>query len=524
MDAQHQTDATETGNSGTGTVEHWARVKPEAIAIVDDVGNSLTWDSWNRQANALATALRDRGLEKGDIVVVSTRQRLEWSIINLALGKLGCLLLGTNPKLTPSEVKFILNDSKAAAVICDDQHPAALVSAFEGQSLKARISLDAEAPGFEMYASLIDNPAAAAIESEADTQRVLYTSGTTGLPRGVVRSKRTDPEARTYLADVYGGRHINENDVVLVTMPVHHGAGPGQMSTARKRGCKLVILPKYDPLEVLRLIAEHKVTRWTAVPTMFKRLAALPEGTVEKYDCSSLRSLGVGAAPASKELKAWITLHFGNILSEGYGSTEIGLITRMPADLVASKPGSCGVPYKNVKIEIRNEVGEVLPAGEVGEIWVYTPNSISSYLNEPPLSKDVRDERGFFRTGDMGHLDADGFLYISDRVKDMIIRGGVNIYPAEVEAALLHHDAVAEAAVIGIPDDEFGESVMAFCELKPGRSASADEILAVCAKSLAPHKRPKRLDIVAELPRSTIGKMLKRELRAPFWAGREKQI
>jgi long-chain acyl-CoA synthetase len=177
-----------------------------------------------------------------------------------------------------------------------------------------------------------------------------------------------------------------------------------------------------------------------------------------------------------------------------------------------------------VVLEIRDPSGKALAAGEVGEIWANTPMVITSYLNAPPLDSDTLDEQGFFRTGDMGYLDQDGYLYISDRAKDMIISGGVNIYPAEIEAVLQTHPAVADAAVIGVPDDDFGESVMAFCELKPGYHAESGELLAHCARALASYKRPKKIQFMDELPRSTVGKLLKRELRAPFWKARDKQV
>ena len=190
----------------------------------------------------------------------------------------------------------------------------------------------------------------------------------------------------------------------------------------------------------------------------------------------------------------------------------------------ARKPGSSGVPHRHVHLRIRDPDGHDLPPGETGEIWIKTPVTIHNYLNADRLGEDTIDAEGFFRTGDVGRLDADGFLFITDRAKDMIIAGGVNIYPAEVEAALLKHPAVQDAAVIGIPDDEFGEQVKAFVELKPGQAATAPDILSAVSGHLASYKRPRSLEIVAELPRNTMGKLLKRELRAPYWANRERKV
>jgi long-chain acyl-CoA synthetase len=286
----------------------------------------------------------------------------------------------------------------------------------------------------------------------------------------------------------------------------------------------MVMLRRFDPEESLRLIERHRVTVWTGVPTMYKRIAGLPPPVLAKYDVSSIRMLGVGAAPVPYSLKEWIIGHFGPVLGEGYGATETGMLTALSPEMQTKKPGSSGLPHTHVHISIRSEAGEELAWGEEGEIWVKTPVVIGGYLNAKPLDAETLDANGFFRTGDVGRLDEDGYLFITDRAKDMIVSGGVNIYPAEIEAAIIRHPAVQDVAVIGIPDDEFGEQVKAFCELKPGRAAEPAEILAHCAESLASYKRPKSLDIVAELPRNTMGKLLKRELRDPYWKGRERNV
>ena len=223
-------------------------------------------------------------------------------------------------------------------------------------------------------------------------------------------------------------------------------------------------------------------------------------------------------------LKEWIIGHFGPVLGEGYGATETGMLTALSAEMQTRKPGSSGLPHTHVHISIRNEAGDELARGEEGEIWVKTPVVIGGYLNAKPLDAETLDDKGYFRTGDVGRVDEDGYLFITDRAKDMIVSGGVNIYPAEIEAAIIRHPAVQDVAVIGIPDEEFGEQVKAFCELKPGRAAGPDDILAHCAQTLASYKRPKTLEIVAELPRNTMGKLLKRELRDPYWKGRERNV
>ncbi|MGC3985026.1 MAG: fatty acid--CoA ligase family protein [Pseudorhodoferax sp.] len=327
-----------------------------------------------------------------------------------------------------------------------------------------------------------------------------------------------------YLLDVRSKRQTAGRAAYLLSMPMHHGSGPGQLWSAQRSGALTVLQRRFDAEEALALIARHRLTHWTGVPTMYKRIAALPPEAVARHDLSSLQQLTVGAAPVSAELKRWIITHLGDFLHEGYGSTETGMITHMPPAMQQAKPGSSGLPYRHVRIEIRGADGQALATGETGEIWAWTPTNIRHYLNAPPLDAETLDARGYFRTGDMGHLDADGYLWISDRAKDMVIAGGVNIYPAEIEAALLTHPALADAAVIGIPDEEMGERVMAFCEPKPGHGVTEDALFAHCAERLASYKRPRAIRIVDELPRNTVGKLLKRELRAPFWKNHERQV
>jgi long-chain acyl-CoA synthetase len=510
-----------------GMVEFWARQKPDAVAIVDGEAR-LTWKQWNDEANRLAHGLKARGIKAGDIVVTRLQIRKEWPIISSALGKLGCRVLGLNWRLTTPETQYVLSNSGAAAIICDDPTPKALLPAFDGLNLKLAASVDAAARGFVSYADLIAKDGEP-LFATGTPPLIIYTSGTTGLPKGVVMGVPAGGEAAMremmeYLRSVGESRPQVSGDVMLVTMPMHHGAGPSIVWGAMRQGNLQVMLRRFDPEQVLQLIDQYKVTFWTGVPTMFKRIAGLPAEVIARYDLSSVRALGVGAAPVPFSLKEWIVEHFGPVLSEGYGSTEVGMITALAPEMQLKKPGSSGLPHRHVSISIRDEQGRELAAGESGEIWVKTPAVIRQYLNGKPLGTDTLDEKGFFRTGDVGRLDADGYLFITDRAKDMIVSGGVNIYPAEIEAAIIRHPAIQDVAVIGIPDDEFGEQVKAFVELKPGRVTDEASILNHCRETLASYKRPRSIDIVSELPRNTMGKLLKRELREPFWKDRERKV
>ena len=512
-----------------GSLEFWAREKPNAPALIED-DRVLTWSAWNDEADRLAHGLSRFGLKAGDVLVTRMQIRTEWPVVSAAAGKLGCRILGLNWRLTVPETQYVLANSGAHAIICDDPDPAALAPAFEGLDLKFAVSIDAPADGFTSYAALIAEPAREPLFAAGNPPLILYTSGTTGLPKGVVMGGGAgdDPKSRQEMAEyqqsVAGSRPQAPGDVALITLPMHHGAGPGAIWGTKARGNTMVLLRRFDPEEALRLIEKHWVSVWTGVPTMYKRLAGLPPQVLARYDVASIRMLGVGAAPVPYSLKEWIIGYFGECLGEGYGATETGMLTALAPEMQKKKPGSSGLPHTHVHIEIRDEAGRGLAAGQEGEIWVKTPMVIRGYLNAKPLDSDTLDARGFFRTGDVGRLDDDGYLFITDRAKDMIVSGGVNIYPAEIEAAIIRHPAVQDVAVIGIPDEEFGEQVKAFCELKPGRATDEAEILVHCAATLASYKRPRSVEFVAELPRNTMGKLLKRELRDPYWRGRERNV
>lgn len=506
------------------TAEHWAETKPDDIAFIEG-DRSLTWAQLNNQANRVAHALLARGVKEGDIVVLRTQIRLEWTVLAEALTKIGCPLLGLNWRLTPSEVQYVLSNSGAQVVVCDDPDPTPLLKSFEGLPIKLAVSIDTSAPGFVDYEELLKASPEPPLFGTMRPKLILYTSGTTGLPKGVAATASgSREEVLEYNQDVASRQRAAPGGVALLTMPLHHGAGPAQVWGATAMGNTLVMLRRFDPEETLRLIQKHRVTNWTGVPTMYKRIAGLPPDVVAKYDVSSLKNLGVGAAPVPFDLKKWIIEHFGNVLSEGYGATEVGMLTHASSEMQLTKPGSSGKPFKHVHLSIRDPDGNELPPNSFGEIWAKTPIAIQNYLNAPPLGPDVIDSKGFFRVGDMGRIDEDGYLFITDRAKDMIISGGVNIYPAEIEAALLKNPDIQDAAVIGIPDDEFGEQVKAFCELKPGHKTTPQAILAFCEANLASYKRPKSIDIVDELPRNTMGKLLKRDLRAPYWQDRERKV
>ncbi|HYM35433.1 MAG TPA: long-chain fatty acid--CoA ligase, partial [Steroidobacteraceae bacterium] len=357
---------TEARKIEQGSLEYWAQEKPNAIAIIDGE-RSISYREWNDAANRVANSLSIRGITPGDVVVMRTHIRHEWNFIAAALAKLDCSLLGLNWRLTPSEVHYVLGNSKAHALICDDATPSALIAATRDLPIKLLVSIDCAEPGFISYHELLAGEPTPRY-SQKDPPLIIYTSGTTGLPKGVTmgRGSRffTPEQVLEYQRDVRHARRSDAEDpVVLVTMPVHHGAGPSQIWSAQRSGRKMILMRRFDPEQALKLIDRFKVTDWNSVPTMLKRIAGLSKETLAKYDVSSLKHLSVGAAPVPYSLKEWVLDYFGeHCLSEGYGSTETSMVTRLTPEMQRKKPGSSGTPYKHVSIEGRDAAGKLLRA------------------------------------------------------------------------------------------------------------------------------------------------------------------
>jgi long-chain acyl-CoA synthetase len=507
--------------------EWWAQDRPDRAAVVDG-DQVLSYADWNHRADQLADALVALDPAAG-CAAVMLHQRFEWFVINLALAKLGWDHIAIPWNETLSRRTDMVRACGARIVFADVTDVAPLADAMAGIGATT-INCGEPVAGVTSFPDLLTDQHPTPRRSRRNAPLVKYTSGTTGTPRGVRRPEiRSPEEARRRKESSRPPQDLTgvsadwayEHHHALITLPLHHGVGPRGARVCHAEGGTCYLLDRYDPERALEIIDRAGITHWTTVPTMLQRMRNLPEEVLAGYDVSSMRVLAVGSAPSSMALKRWTLDYFGHTLFEGYGASEVGLVSLMSPYDHESHPGSCGRLRPHVSVRIVDEDGVEVPVGEVGELCIRTPLTIDGYVGEPGDARGGANVTpdGYFKIGDYGRLDADGFLYITGRAKDMVVRGGVNIFPAEIEDVLLHHPQVSSAAVIGVPDEEFGEQLMAFCELRPDGTATVDELRGHAAARLAKHKTPQTITIVPALPRNEMGKVVKARLREKYWDG-----
>jgi acyl-CoA synthetase (AMP-forming)/AMP-acid ligase II len=496
--------------------------QPHRPALIEDE-RSLTWEQFFRTRNRLAHALAGLGLGAGQHAIVYAHNALENLVVGAALRALGAIGVPMNHRLTAEEVAYILDNADATAVFVGDAFLPMAERVRGAARVKHWITVGAER---RPWAEALDDLLARGSEAPPPAPpaiggSMVYTAGTTGKPKGALR-RVTDPAA--ILPRLAALDCLDPAQVHLVAGPLYHSAPGGFALYAQMVGGTVVVMRKFDPQEALRLVERHRCTTTFMAPTLLKRIVDLPAEVRARYDVSSMRSLVIAAAPCPMRVKEQALAMFGPVLYEFYGSTELGVNTVLRPEDVLRKPGSCGRAAPGVELAILDDDGRPVAPGTPGELFVRRYNGVFDEYYRNPAATAQTSRGEWMSVGDVAWMDDDGFVYICDRKRDMIISGGVNIYPAEIEDALHRHPAVEDAAVFGVPDPDWGERVHAAVLLRAGRDVTPGELLEFCRAHLADYKTPREVSFHDEFPRDTAGKLVKRLLREPYWAGRETRV
>lgn len=510
----------------------YAQTQPDSVALSFE-GRDTTFAQFHENTNQVANALVAAGVSPGDRVAYLGKNCDRYFEILFGAAKAGVVTTPIGWRLAPAEAVVVLEDSGARVVFVGPDVSAQatgvfarlperpLVIAIDGAPVASAVPFEqwrqaasTEAPGIEV------DPDAVVLQ--------IYTAGTTGTPKGVMLTHANILAKQRDLAAVeMDWQHWTADDVNLVAMPVGHVGGSIWGTVGLMYGAKGVVAREFDPIAVLDYIERDRVSKLFMVPSALQIVVRHPRS--REVDYSRLKCILYGASPMPLDLLRNCMDVFGCGFCQQYGMTETaGTIVYLPPEDHDPKGNkrmrAAGVPMPGIELRIVDENGAILPPHSVGEVLTRSVGNMAGYWRRADATAATVDAEGWLRTGDAGYLDEDGYLYIHDRVKDMIISGAENIYPAEVENAIYGHPSVAEVAVIGVPDAKWGEAVKAVVVLKAGASPDASDILAFARTRIAAFKIPKSVDFVAALPRNAAGKVLKRELKAPYWAGRERKV
>ena len=480
----------------------------------------LDFASLNRHASRVANAFSDLGCQEGDRVAWMSFNSVAGAEIASGLRRAGLVIVPVNYRLRGPEVAFVLNDSGAKVVAAGPDHVDVVAAASSGTKGDVRFVAVGDRIPTE-WLSYLELMRKASEDFDAVGSglgpSMIYTSGTTGNPKGAWRPQGVDIANVLQVISIF---ELAQSDIHLMCGPGYHSGVAFFSALHQVLGATVVLQPRFDAGDALDLIQRHRVTTSFMAPTLLQRLVDAQERNPR--DTSSLRAIILGAAPCPYVLKERAEAAFGQVLWEFYGATETGVNTVLRPEDQLRKPGSCGTAVPGQEIILVREDGSPAAIDEPGELMVRS-SWIAEYYNRPEAtSQSLHD--GYFSVGDVAYRDDEGYYYICNRRIDMIISGGVNVYPAEIEAVLHAHPAVMDAAVIGVPDDEWGESVKAVVQLRPFMRATGDDLIKFCAERLAGYKKPRSVDFVDELPRDAAGKLLKRKLRDVYWAGAGRRV
>ena len=504
----------------------------------DHTTTDLTYAELDERSSRVAQGLVAAGIGTGDRIAFLDKNTPELFVALFGAVKVGAVLVAVNWRLAPSEIAYIVNDARAKLLIVGPEFTSVVDTVADQLGTVSTILVLDEGKGHtgkdgdshhETWSTWVSRHPATDPNLPTDAGDVavqFYTSGTTGLPKGAMLSHHNLFAITPLQSEVL---RFTPDAVNLVTMPLFHIAGTGWGLLGLYHGVHNVMLRDVDLTQILDVIGRYGITHAVLVPAVMQFLLVTPG--IEDADFSSLRLLVYGASPISEEVLVGCLERFGCDFMQVYGLTETngGIVQLPPADHDPRGPNrhrlrAAGIPFPGVELRIVDSEGNECPTGDVGEIWIKSPSNLVGYWNLPEATAAALTPDGWFRSGDAGYLDADGYLYIADRVNDMIISGGENVYPAEVESVLMSHPAVADVAVIGVPDERWGETPKALVVRAPGAAPGEHEIIEWCRQRLAHYKCPTSVDWIEVLPRNPSGKILKRELREPYWAGRDRQV
>ena len=503
-------------------ITYWAKDRPERIAIEGD-DLTLTYGKLEDSTARVASALLALGLNKGDRIAWFGKNSATYFTLFFGAARTGVVMVPIGWRLAEPEAAFIVDNAEAKLL-------------FLGEGFEACTETLGKRPGLlrcftvaEAQAEVIGAPRTAFTPSGPDEAVLqLYTSGTTGNPKGAVLSNRNLFGLRKAGLENPAPHTLwDEDEAVLVAMPCAHIGGTGLGIVALAAGLPGIVLSEFDPVRVFDAVENRGVTRFFIVPAALAMLLNHPDCATT--DFSRVKYIMYGASPIPLELLRECIAMFGAEFTQNYGMTETtGTICVLPPEDHSAEGNqrmrSAGKPLPGVEVVIKGRDGSILPQGEIGEIVTRSSSNMLGYWKLPEATASTVDADGWIATGDVGYFDEDGYVYMFDRAKDMIITGGENVYPAEVESAIYGHPDVLEVAVISIPDEKWGEAVKAVCVPKPGHTVDPASIIDWTRSRIAGFKVPKSVDVIDALPRNPSGKILRRALREPYWAGRERQI